>query len=105
MRHYLRPLFDRVVAVGTTVVRALETVARPDGTVREGHGWTSHIVTSEAGVRAVDGLLTGWHEPESSHLKMLEAIAGRELLERSYCAAAKRRYLSHEFGDVHLILP
>jgi S-adenosylmethionine:tRNA ribosyltransferase-isomerase len=95
----------RVVAVGTTVVRALETVARPDGTVREGHGWTSHIVTPEAGVRAVDGLLTGWHEPESSHLKMLEAIVGRELLDRSYCAAAKHRYLWHEFGDVHLILP
>ena len=95
----------RVVAVGTTVVRALETVARPDGTVREGQGWTSHIVTPEAGVRAVDGLLTGWHEPESSHLKMLEAIAGRELLERSYCAATKHRYLWHEFGDVHLLLP
>jgi len=95
----------RVVAVGTTVVRALETVAEPDGTVRAGHGWTSHIVTPEAGARAVDGLITGWHEPESSHLKMLEAIAGRELLDRSYCAAAKHRYLWHEFGDVHMILP
>jgi S-adenosylmethionine:tRNA ribosyltransferase-isomerase len=95
----------RVIAVGTTVVRALETVAQPDGTVREGHGWTSHIVTPEDGVRAVDGLLTGWHEPESSHLKMLEAIAGRELLDRSYCVAQAHRYLWHEFGDVHLILP
>src|SRR5213078_3141601 len=52
----------RVIAVGTTVVRALETVARPDGTVRDGQGWTSHIVAPEPGVRAVDGLLTGWHE-------------------------------------------
>jgi S-adenosylmethionine:tRNA ribosyltransferase-isomerase len=95
----------RVVAVGTTVVRALETVAGPDGTVREGHGWTSHVVTPEGGVRAVDGLLTGWHEPESSHLQMLEAIAGRELLERSYRAAQAHCYLWHEFGDVHLILP
>ena len=95
----------RVVAVGTTVVRALETVAGPDGTVHEGHGWTSHLVTPQAGVSAVDGLITGWHEPESSHLKMLEAIAGRELLERSYCAAQVHRYLWHEFGDVHLILP
>jgi S-adenosylmethionine:tRNA-ribosyltransferase-isomerase (queuine synthetase) len=95
----------RVVAVGTTVVRALETVADADGTVHEGQGWTSHIVTPEAGVRAVDGLLTGWHEPESSHLKMLEAIAGRELLEASYRAAEAYRYLWHEFGDVHLILP
>jgi S-adenosylmethionine:tRNA ribosyltransferase-isomerase len=95
----------RVVAVGTTVVRALETVARTDGTVREGQGWTSHVVTPEAGVRAVDGLLTGWHEPESSHLKMLEAIAGCELLERSYRAAEAHCYLWHEFGDVHLLLP
>ena len=87
------------------MVRALETVAGADGTVREGQGWTSHLVTPEAGVRAVDGLLTGWHEPESSHLKMLEAIGGRELLESSYCAAEAHRYLWHEFGDLHLILP
>jgi S-adenosylmethionine:tRNA ribosyltransferase-isomerase len=95
----------RVIAVGTTVVRALETVAAPDGTVTGGRGWTSLVVTPERGVRAVDGLLTGWHEPESSHLRMLEAIAGPELLRRSYCAAASRGYLWHEFGDVHLILP
>jgi S-adenosylmethionine:tRNA ribosyltransferase-isomerase len=95
----------RLVAVGTTVVRALETVAGPDGTVAGGRGWTSLVVTPERGVRAVDGLLTGWHEPESSHLRMLEAIAGRELLRRSYCAAEAHGYLWHEFGDVHLILP
>ena len=58
----------RVIAVGTTVVRALETVAAADGTVSEGQGWTSLVVTPERGLRAVDGLLTGWHEPESSHL-------------------------------------
>ena len=56
-------------------------------------------------VRSVDGLLTGWHEPEASHLAMLEAVAGRELLERSYAAALAEGYLWHEFGDVHLILP
>ena len=95
----------RVIAVGTTVVRALETVAAPDGTVTGGRGWTSLVVTPERGVRAVDGLLTGWHEPESSHLQLLEAIAGPELLRRSYCAAEARGYLWHEFGDVHLILP
>ena len=95
----------RVIAVGTTVVRALETVAAPDGTVAGGRGSTSLVVTSERGVRAVDGLLTGWHEPESSHLQMLEAIAGPKLLRRSYCAAQTRGYLWHEFGDVHLILP
>ena len=94
----------RVIAVGTTVVRALETVAEPDGSVRSGSGWTSLTVTPQRGVRAVDGLLTGWHEPEASHLLMLEAFAGRELLERSYAAALARGYRWHEFGDLHLLL-
>jgi S-adenosylmethionine:tRNA ribosyltransferase-isomerase len=94
----------RVIAVGTTVVRALETVAEPGGSVRPGAGWTSLTVTPERGVRAVDGLLTGWHEPEASHLLMLEAFAGRKLLERSYAAALGRGYRWHEFGDLHLLL-
>ena len=96
---------NRVIAVGTTVVRALETVAGPDGTVRPGAGWTSLTVTPERGVRAVDGLLTGWHEPEASHLLMLEAVAGRPLLEASYAASLREGYLWHEFGDLHLIIP
>jgi S-adenosylmethionine:tRNA ribosyltransferase-isomerase len=95
----------RVIAVGTTAVRALETVADPDGTVSEGCGWTSLVVTPERGLYAVDGLLTGWHEPESSHLQLLEAAAGPDLLERSYRAAAEHGYRWHEFGDLHLILP
>jgi S-adenosylmethionine:tRNA ribosyltransferase-isomerase len=95
----------RVIAVGTTVVRALETVAAADGTVGEGEGWTSLVVTPESGVRAIDGLLTGFHDADSSHMGMLEAVAGRDLLERSYGAARERRYLFHEFGDAHLILP
>lgn len=95
----------RVIAVGTTVVRALETVARADGTVEAGEGWTALVVTPARGVRVVDGLLTGWHEPEASHLDMLEAIAGRALVERSYAAALQAGYLWHEFGDVHLLLP
>jgi len=95
----------RVIAVGTTVVRALETTAAPDRTVTEGEGWTSLVVTPERGLHAVDGLLTGWHEPESSHLQLLEAAAGSELLERSYRAAHERGYRWHEFGDLHLILP
>ena len=53
----------------------------------------------------VDGLLTGWHEPRASHLLMLEAVAGRELLEISYRAALQEKYLWHEFGDLHLLLP
>ena len=63
------------------------------------------MITPERGVRVVDGLLTGWHEPDASHLLMLEAIAGRELVERSYAAALDGGYRWHEFGDSHLILP
>jgi S-adenosylmethionine:tRNA ribosyltransferase-isomerase len=95
----------RVIAVGTTVVRALETVAAPDGTVGPGEGRTSLIVTRERGLRAVDGLVTGWHEPASSHLDLLETAVGAELLERSYLAARAHDYRWHEFGDAHLILP
>jgi S-adenosylmethionine:tRNA ribosyltransferase-isomerase len=94
----------RVVAVGTTVVRALETAAGPDGTVRPFDGWTDVVITPERGVAVVDGIVTGWHEPEASHLLMLEAIGGRPLLERSYAAAVVEGYLWHEFGDSHLIL-
>ncbi|HEY4348012.1 MAG TPA: S-adenosylmethionine:tRNA ribosyltransferase-isomerase [Gaiellaceae bacterium] len=95
----------RVIAVGTTVVRGLETVAAPDGSVAAGEGSTGLVVTPERGLRAVDGLLTGWHEPRSSHLQLLEAAAGPDLLARSYAAASERGYLWHEFGDTHLILP
>jgi S-adenosylmethionine:tRNA ribosyltransferase-isomerase len=104
----------RVIAAGTTVVRALETAARAqpagDGTVVAGTvvacaGWTSHIVTPATRLLAVDGLLTGLHEPRSSHLRMLEAFAGPGLLSRCYAAAIEARYLWHEFGDVHLLLP
>ncbi|HZE04566.1 MAG TPA: S-adenosylmethionine:tRNA ribosyltransferase-isomerase [Solirubrobacteraceae bacterium] len=94
----------RVIAVGTTVVRALETVASDDGSVRAGAGWTDLVIDPERGVRSVDGLITGWHEPEASHLQMLTAIAGEELLERSYGEALRHGYLWHEFGDSHLVL-
>jgi S-adenosylmethionine:tRNA ribosyltransferase-isomerase len=94
----------RVIAVGTTVVRALETTTSPNGTVAAGRGWTELVVTPERGVRAVDGLLTGWHEPRSSHLQLLEAVAGPGLVARSYREASARGYRRHEFGDVHLIL-
>jgi S-adenosylmethionine:tRNA ribosyltransferase-isomerase len=94
----------RVIAVGTTVVRALETVAAPDGRVEAGGGWTGLMITPERGVRAIDGLITGWHEPDASHLLMLEAVGGRDLIERSYDAALTAGYRWHEFGDSHLIL-
>jgi S-adenosylmethionine:tRNA ribosyltransferase-isomerase len=94
----------RVVATGTTVVRALETVAQPDGTVAAGEGWTHLVVTPERGLWAVGGLLTGLHEAEASHLDLLRAAAGDELLARSYRAALEHGYRWHEFGDSHLIL-
>ena len=95
----------RVIAVGTTVVRALESAVGPDGRVHGASGWTDLVVRPERGVRAVDGIVTGLHEPRASHLDLLAAIAGHDLLERSYAAAVAGGYLWHEFGDSHLILP
>ena len=106
----------RVVAVGTTAVRALETVADGTGTVHPGEGWTELVISPERGVRAIDGLITGWHEPEASHLELIAAVAnpspgvrgcppGKISLERSYAAAHALGYHGHEFGDFHLILP
>jgi S-adenosylmethionine:tRNA ribosyltransferase-isomerase len=72
----------RVIAVGTTVVRALETVVDERGHVHPSSGWTDTVVTPDRVIRSIDGMLTGWHEPEASHLAMLQAVAGREMLER-----------------------
>ena len=104
----------RVVAVGTTVVRALETVTK-DGVTHPGEGWTDLFITPERGVRSVNAMLTGLHEPRSTHLSMLEALAGRKSvcplatagrdhLKAAYSEALKEGYLWHEFGDLHLIL-
>jgi S-adenosylmethionine:tRNA ribosyltransferase-isomerase len=108
--NHVRAHGGRVIAAGTTVVRALETAALAgpggrDGVVTASAGWTSHVVTPETGVKVVDGLLTGLHEPRSSHLRMLAAFAGPGLLSRCYEAAITAGYLWHEFGDVHLLLP
>jgi S-adenosylmethionine:tRNA ribosyltransferase-isomerase len=105
--NHVRADGGRVIAAGTTVVRALETAALdgPAGSVASSAGWTSHVVTPETGVTVVDGLLTGLHEPRSSHLRMLAAFAGPALLSRCYQTAISSGYLWHEFGDVHLLLP
>ncbi|WP_416237618.1 S-adenosylmethionine:tRNA ribosyltransferase-isomerase [Streptomyces sp. NBC_00162] len=95
---------ERVIAVGTTAVRALESAADAEGRVRPAGGWTDLVVTPERGVRVVDGLLTGLHEPEASHLLMLEAVAGRAAVRLGYAEAVARLCLWHEFGDVHLLL-
>jgi S-adenosylmethionine:tRNA ribosyltransferase-isomerase len=106
----------RVIAVGTTVVRALETITDKNGSTHPGEGWTDLYITPERGIRSVDAMLTGLHEPHSTHLSMLQALAGRESacrlttsgrehLEVAYSEALKEGYLWHEFGDLHLILP
>ncbi|MGY1684887.1 S-adenosylmethionine:tRNA ribosyltransferase-isomerase [Geodermatophilus sp. SYSU D00867] len=95
----------RVVAVGTTVTRALETVTGEDGVTRPGEGWTDLVLGPDRPARAVTGLVTGLHEPEASHLLLLEAVAGRDLVTRAYGAAAAGGWLWHEFGDSMLFLP
>jgi S-adenosylmethionine:tRNA ribosyltransferase-isomerase len=100
-----RELGGRVIAVGTTVVRALESSVAADGRVRAKEGWADLVIETDTPIHALDGLLSGFHDRDSSHLAMLEAIAGRDLLERSYAEARDAGYLRHEFGDLHLLLP
>jgi S-adenosylmethionine:tRNA ribosyltransferase-isomerase len=95
----------RIVAIGTTVVRALETTTDEAGTTHPGDGWTDLVVTPQRGIRAVNALLTGFHEPHASHLLMLEALVGRSHLTLTYQEALRGGYLWHEFGDLHLLLP
>lgn len=94
----------RVVAVGTTVVRALETAAGPDGTLAASREWTTLHISASHQLRAADALLTGLHEPESSHLDLLSAFVQPERLKAAYMEAIERRYLWHEFGDMNLII-
>jgi S-adenosylmethionine:tRNA ribosyltransferase-isomerase len=93
----------RVIAVGTTVVRAIESAAR-GGRAIASQGWTDLVVTPDRGVKLVDGILTGLHEPAATHLDMLAAFAPYDALRAAYDEAIAQRYLWHEFGDVHLIV-
>jgi S-adenosylmethionine:tRNA ribosyltransferase-isomerase len=95
----------RVIAVGTTVTRALESAADLDGSVRAGHGWTDLVLGPSRPARVVTGLVTGWHAPGASHLALLAAVAGGGLVERAYAEAVRQEYLWHEFGDSCLLLP
>jgi S-adenosylmethionine:tRNA ribosyltransferase-isomerase len=95
----------RVVAVGTTVTRALETATGDDGVTRPATGWTDLVLGPDRPARAVSGLLTGLHAPDASHLLLLEAVAGGALVERAYAHAAAGHYLWHEYGDTMLFLP
>ncbi len=95
----------RVVAVGTTVTRALESAADEDGTVVPRAGWTDLVLCPHRPARVVTGLVTGLHAPEASHLLLLEAVAGADAVRRAYDTAVRERYLWHEFGDSSLFLP
>jgi S-adenosylmethionine:tRNA ribosyltransferase-isomerase len=95
----------RVIAAGTTVTRALESVAGLDGAVRAGQGWTDLVLGPSRPARAVTGLVTGWHPPGASHLALLAAVAGSALVERAYAEAVRSGYRWHEFGDSCLLLP
>ena len=95
----------RVVAVGTTVTRALESAVADDGRVVARAGWTERVVTPSDPPRVVTGLVSGWHDPAASHLLLVEAVAGVELTQRAYDAASSGGYLWHEFGDAGLFLP
>jgi S-adenosylmethionine:tRNA ribosyltransferase-isomerase len=118
-----RRVGHRVIAVGTTVVRALETATDERRSVHPGSGWTQLVIARDRPLRAVTGLITGLHEPRATHLAILEqavAAASRssgadqvravsigsaaEHLERAYTEARERGYLWHEFGDSHLII-
>ena len=95
----------RVIAVGTTVTRALESAAAPDGEVHARHGLTDLVLGPSRPARVVSGLVTGWHAPGASHLALLAAVAGDELVERAYAEAVRQNYRWHEFGDSCLLLP
>ena len=95
----------RVIAVGTTVARALESAAGPDGSVRARRGWTDLVLGPARPARTVNGLVTGWHAPGASHLALLAAVAGPGLVEQAYAEAVRTGYRWHEFGDSCLLLP
>jgi S-adenosylmethionine:tRNA ribosyltransferase-isomerase len=96
---------SRVIAVGTTATRAIESAAQPNETVAAVSGWTDLVISPQRPVRVVDGLITGWHNPDASHLLLVESVAGAELTQRAYDAAVAERYLWHEFGDSGLLIP
>ena len=95
----------RVIAVGTTVVRTLETVTGAGGKVHAGEGWTCKVITPQYKLRSVNALLTGMHEPQATHLAILQSLAGLAHTKLAYIEALSHGYLWHEFGDLHLILP
>ncbi|TKB92419.1 MAG: tRNA preQ1(34) S-adenosylmethionine ribosyltransferase-isomerase QueA [Nitrospira sp.] len=94
----------RIVAVGTTVVRALETAARADGQIRAYQGETDMFMTPGFPFKAVDALLTNFHLPRTTLLMLVSALAGTEFLRQAYAEAVRQRYRFYSYGDAMLIL-
>jgi S-adenosylmethionine:tRNA ribosyltransferase-isomerase len=96
---------NRVIAVGTTCTRAVESATDAAGTVHASSGWTDLVLGEQHPARVVTGLITGWHDPEASHLALLRAVAGPDLVTAAYAEAERAGYLGHEFGDSCVLLP
>ncbi|MCC5803415.1 S-adenosylmethionine:tRNA ribosyltransferase-isomerase [Rossellomorea vietnamensis] len=94
----------RVIAVGTTVVRALETVMTQHGQLQPAEGVTNLYISGDTSLQIVDGLITGLHEPEASHLNLLKAFMSEDKLRHAYQTALAKNYKWHEFGDMNIIL-
>lgn len=94
----------RVIAVGTTVVRTLETVSDPDGTISPGMGKTDLLVTPGFSFRVIDGLITNFHLPRSSLLFLVSAFAGRDVMRMAYRQAIEKEYRFYSYGDAMLII-
>ena len=103
--NHVRTRGGRVVAVGTTATRAIESATDELGLVHAAAGWTDLVISPDRPARVVSGLVTGWHNPDASHLLLVESVAGLELTQRAYDAAVAHRYAWHEFGDAGLFLP
>lgn len=95
---------NKIIAIGTTVVKTLESAADEDGHINAGHGYTGLRISSDTKLRVVDGLLTGLHEPHASHLDLLSAFLPASIIHKAYDEAILNKYLWHEFGDLNLII-
>jgi len=94
----------RIIAVGTTAIRAVESATNKKGKVQAQKGWTNLFITPANGIKIIDGMLTGFHEPKASHLLMMQALATTEHLSICYNQAIENSYKWHEFGDMHLLM-
>ncbi len=95
----------KVIAAGTTVIRALETVIDYDENIHPGKGLTNILITPEKTIKSVNAMLTGLHEPRATHLSMLQGLVSLDHINKTYQEAIEKKYLWHEFGDLHLLLP